>query len=76
MEIPKSVLDEARTLVKQYGPRFSYLGESGGWDYYLYNFPEDVKTGYPFVYLYQEGHPAFEVTGSEALDIIASFGAE
>lgn len=76
MEVPKEVLKAAAGLVEMYGPKFTLLGEREGQAVYLFNLPEDEETGFPFVFLHEEGRPALKVTGFDALEIIASFGVE
>ena len=55
MNIPEQVKNEARWLIEQYGDSFDYLGNHEGADYFLYKFPEDVTTGFPFVFRYGDG---------------------
>ncbi len=76
MEVPKEVLKAAAGLVEMYGPKLTLLGEREGQAVYLFQFPKDLYTGFPFVYLYEEGRPALEVTGEDALEIIGSFDVE
>lgn len=76
MKTPAEVLKAAKGLVDMFGPHFVLLGERDGQEVYMFQFPEDSTTGFPFVYLYEKGKPALEVTGFEAVDIIDSFGAE
>lgn len=71
MNIPEQVKNEARLLIEQYGDSFEYLGKFEGQDAYVFKFPEESDTGYPFIYLY-DGKKADEVTGPLALDIIDS----
>lgn len=71
MNIPVQVKDEARELIEQYGDTFEYLGDYEGREAYMFKFPEDSCTGYPFVYLY-DGKTATEVSGPLSLDIIGS----
>lgn len=52
MNIPEQVKNEARLLIEQYGDSFEYLGKFEGQDAYVFKFPEDSDTGYPFIYLY------------------------
>ena len=73
MDIPKAVLKAAGDLVRIYGPNLILLGEKAGQEVYQFVFPEDEKTGFPFVYLYEKDKPVLELTGYDALDIIASF---
>lgn len=76
MKTPPEVLKTAKGLVDMYGPHFVLLGERDGQQVYEFVLPEDEKTGFPFLYLYEKGQPSLEVTGFEALEIIRSFGAE
>ena len=52
MNIPEQVKNEARVLIEQYGDTFEYLGIYEGQEAYVFKFPGDSCTGYPFVYLY------------------------
>lgn len=72
MNIPVQVKDEARELIEQYGDTFEYLGDYEGQEAYMFKFPEDSCTGYPFVYLY-DGNTVTEISGPLSLDIIGSF---
>jgi len=77
MEIPKEVLKVAKGLVDEYGPRFEYLGESNGLQVFMFAFPDDVVTGFPSVFYYNEKEKtAFRVSGMMAVQAIASFGVE
>lgn len=69
MNIPEQVKNEARQLIEQYGDSFEYLGNYEGADYYVFKFPEDSCTGFPFVFQYENGS-VFTITGFEALDTI------
>lgn len=69
--VPKSILNAA-SVSKYYGNNFRYLGQYKGRSAWQYVFPENIDTGYPFVYLYADGH-AEEITGTNALHIIESF---
>ena len=59
MNIPEQVKNEARWLIEQYGD-------------FLYKFPEDVTTGFPFVFRYGDG-PVMTFSDFEALDLINLF---
>ncbi len=87
MNIPEQVKNEARALIEQYGDTFEYLGIYEGQEAYVFKFPEDSCTGYPFVYLYDgkdateitgpfvylyDGKDATEITGPLSLDVIDS----
>lgn len=62
MNIPEAVKNEARSLIGQYGESFEYLGDYEGQEAYLFKFPDDSVTGFPFLYLYKDGE-VLEVTG-------------
>lgn len=73
-EIPTAVQREAQHLINRYGHNIVPLGEFKGNEYYIYKFPEETITGFPFVYAYKsETDEVMEITGSMALDIIAEF---
>ena len=71
MNIPEQVKNEARVLIEQYGDTFEYLGIYEGQEAYVFKFPGDSCTGYPFVYQY-DGKDATEITGPLSLDVIDS----
>lgn len=76
-DIPQAVLHEASWLIEEYGCAFSKIGKYDGKTVYLYCFPENTETGYPFVYLYNETKTAsLQVTGEEALEIINDVNKE
>lgn len=70
---PQIVKNAARDLIKMYGDVIDYLGKYEGADAYMYHFPDDSCTGFPFVYLVKDGKVDV-VNGFESLDIISSFG--
>lgn len=71
--IPQAVIEAAKGLIKLYGENFKKLGPYKDQDAYLYQFPENSFTGFPFVYLYDaEKNVAVEITGEMALDILSS----
>ena len=69
MEVPAEVLKAAAKIVSQFGGDFAILGEYQGKEVYRFRFPENAKTGFPFLYLYKDGKVDF-VTGWEALKIV------
>lgn len=69
MKVPEQVKNEARELIEQYGDSFDYLGNYEGADYFVYKFPEDATTGFPFVFRYGDG-PVMTISGFDALDLI------
>ena len=73
--IPQVVKEEANDLIEQFGESFKTLGPYKGKLAYLYKFPEDAFTGFPYVFLYDgTENVAVGITGFEALDIISSIG--
>lgn len=72
MKVPKEVEIAAKELIDSYGYSFEYLGKYQEQDAYLYCFPEDSITGFPFVYLYKD-NKVTEVQGFDSLDIINHF---
>ena len=72
MNIPEQVKDEARVLIEQYGESFDYLGNHEGQEVYMFKFPADSDTGFPFVYWYKDGN-VFVETGFSALESISLF---
>lgn len=71
--IPQPVLKAAQNLIDRYGKRLAFLGRYEGQDVYVFSFPDDVETGFPFLYLYDDNRQSvFVITGPKALDIIAN----
>lgn len=71
--IPQSVLRAAKKLIERYGERLAFIGTYKGQDVYVFSFPDDIESGFPFLYLYDEKrHSSVEVTGPDALDIIGA----
>ena len=69
MEVPAQVKEAAKDLVDLYGDTFDYLGKYEGAEAYMYHFPDDSCTGYPFVCLVKNGKVEV-VTDSPALYIV------
>ena len=67
--IPIQVKKAAAELIEAYGDSIVYIGEYSGCEAYLFQFPEDSSTGFPFVYLLGD-NKVTEVSGGIALDII------
>lgn len=67
--IPAQVKKAAAELIEAYGDSIAYIGEYSGSEAYLFQFPEDSSTGFPFVYLLSD-NKVTEVSGNIALDII------
>lgn len=76
-EIPQAVIEEAQGLIDRYGRCMDYLGKYKDADYYVFHFPDETITGFPFVYVYyRQKEEVIEITGFDALDIIGKFGNE
>lgn len=69
VNIPIQVKKAAAELIEAYGDNIKYIGKYDGCDAYLFQFPEDSSTGFPFVYLLGD-NKVTEVSGGIALDII------
>ncbi|MBO5974885.1 MAG: hypothetical protein J6P95_04145 [Paludibacteraceae bacterium] len=74
-EISQIVKNTAKDLIEMYGDKIDYLGKYEGADVYSFHFPNDVDTGFPFVFICKNGKIS-EITGFEALDIISLFVKE
>ena len=70
--IPEQVKKAAAELIESYGDSIDYIGIYKGKQVYLYRFPEDVETGFPFYFLY-DGRSVDVVSGFEALDLGSIF---
>ena len=70
--IPAQVKKAAAELIEIYGESIDYIGIYKGKQVYLYRFPEDVETGFPFYFLY-DGKSVDVVSGFEALDLGSIF---
>lgn len=74
--IPQIVKKAAHDLIEIYGDHFDYLGKFEEADAYMYHFPDDVDTGFPFVYLLNSDNSVSEIDGFQAMDIINSFSKD
>lgn len=73
METPQAVLDSAKELIDTFGEHFDKLGLYQGKQAYKFMFPEGSRTGFPYVYLYDEQTKVVEVvTGIKALSFLSS----
>lgn len=73
MEIPQVVKDKSKDLIETFGENFEKLGIYQGKQVYKYVFPEGSRTGFPYVYLYDEQTKVVEVvTGIKALSFLSS----
>lgn len=72
MEIPQVVKDKAKDLIETFGENFEKLGIYQGKQVYKFLFPEGSRTGFPYVYLYDEQTKAVEViTGIKAIALLS-----
>lgn len=73
MEIPQAVKDQAKELIETFGENFEKLGIYQGKQAYRFVFPEGSRTGFPFVYLFDEQTMSVEVvTGIKAIALLSS----
>lgn len=72
VKVPQIVKDAAKYLVDLYGDNFNYLGKFEGADAYVYQFPDGVCTGFPFLYLVKDDKVE-EIEGFDSLDILDYF---
>lgn len=74
MAIPQAVLDKAKELIEYYGENFESLGVHQGKQVYKFVFPLGERTGFPYVYLYDEQTNEVEkITGINAIVFLNSF---
>lgn len=71
MKVPEQIKNAAKSLIGVYGEAFDYLGKYKDKDTFVFRFPDDTNTGFPYIYLFKDGK-ATEITGFEALDILNS----
>ena len=72
VKVPQIVKNAAKDLIEIYGDKFEYLGKYEGADAYLYQFPDGVCTGFPFVYLVRDDKVEV-IEGFDSLDILDYF---
>ena len=69
--IPQPVAEAAKAFCARYGENIVYIGKYKKQDVYMYEFPDDVEIGFPFIYLYNPDiQKVLEITGSDSLDIL------
>ncbi len=69
MKVPEQIKSAAKSLIDIYGDTFDYLGKYKGKDAFVFRFPDDANTGFPYIYLFKDDKVT-EITGFEALDIL------
>ena len=73
MDIPQAVKDKAKELIESFGEDFVNLGLYQGKQAYKFVFPKGIRTGFPYLFLYDEQtKDADKITGIEAMRIISS----
>lgn len=73
MEVPQAVKEKAKELIDTFGEHFEKLGIYEGKQAYKFVFPEGSRTGFPYVYLYDEQTMVVEVvTGIKAISLLSS----
>ena len=75
VKVPQIVKNAAKDLIEIYGDKFDYLGKYEGADVYVYQFPDGIVTGFPFVYLVKDDKVE-EISEFLAVDIIGSLCVE
>lgn len=71
MKVPQAVKDKAKELIETFGEHFEKLGIYQGKQVYKFVFPQGSRTGFPYLYLYEEQtNLAEEITGIKALEIL------
>lgn len=76
-KIPEQVIKEAEFLINMYWENIKYLGTDEGVEYYQFVFPENTRTGFPFVYMYHPKNGEVTViTGFKTFQIIKKFYKE
>lgn len=71
MGFPKAILDIAQPLVETYGFNFEPLGRYETKEAYRFVFPSDVRTGFPYIYLFDAQSNGVQIiTGREALSVL------
>ena len=69
--VPQPVINAAKNLSDIYGENLFFIGTYNGEDVYLFEFPDNVETGFPFLYFYNVAtQKVTELTGPEALDVV------
>lgn len=69
--IPQLVIDKAKDLVEKYGKNFRLLEKKNGKSIYVYEFPQNERTGFPYIFIYDEEDSAVEeITGIKALKML------
>lgn len=73
MDTPQVVTEKAKGLIELYGPQLAYIGNYENLQVFMFQFPENTETGFPFVYLYdRSSNVATEVIGFDALEVISN----
>lgn len=69
--IPQLVIDKAKNLVEKFGKNFRLLEKQNGKSFYVYVFPEKERTGFPYIFIYNEQDSTVEeITGIKALKML------
>ena len=72
MKVPEQIKAAAKELIDMFGSNFEYLGNRNGAEFYMFKFPDDAETGFPYVYQFENGE-VLTITGFAALDAIDLF---
>lgn len=72
-QIPQAVLDSAKELIDSFGEHFNRFGFFKGKYVYKFEFPKDMATGFPFVFLYdKQTNEVEKITGMKAMEVLSS----
>lgn len=72
MKVPEQIKAAAKGLIDKFGSNVEYLGNRDGAEFYMFKFPDDAETGFPYVYQFENGE-VLTITGFAALDAIDLF---
>lgn len=72
--IPSAVIEAAKPLIMHYGENLVFLGQKNTQDIYLFKMPDNLLTGYPFVFLYDSQDDTVDIiTRFDAVDIVGKY---
>lgn len=69
-DVPSEVLKAAKSFVEWFGVHFKYIGRYEESEVYMYQFPETMLTGFPYLFLLNpETRVVTKVTGPDVFKI-------
>ena len=70
--IPSVIIAQAKELIDLYDNCLEYCGSYQNKDVFVFRFPDDTETGFPFLFLYDKTNEGVEeITGFETLHILS-----